>query len=102
MNLKIPDDLFRAAFFFIDIVGLSKSDLSTQTQAKKIKFLNNCIQESDTFNSKNSVEKITQSTGDGMLIVFKDGLEEPINLAREFHQKLNIYNQNNEENDRIE
>jgi len=37
-----------------------------------------------------------------MLIVFKDGLEEPINLAREFHQKLNIYNQNNEENDRIE
>ncbi len=99
--MNIPDDLFRAAFFFIDIVGLSKSDLSTQTQAKKIKFLNKCIQESDTFNSKNSVEKITQSTGDGMLIVFKDGLEEPINLAKEFHQKLHIYNQNNEENDRI-
>ena len=37
--MKIPKDLFRAAFFFTDIVGLSKPDLSIQTQAKKIKFL---------------------------------------------------------------
>jgi len=99
--LKIPDDLFRASFFFIDIVGLSKPNLSSQTQAKKIKFLNKCIQECKTFNSKNSDEKVIQSTGDGMVIAFVDGLEEPINLAKEFHQKLRIYNQNNEENDRI-
>ena len=98
--MKIPDDLFHASFFFIDIVGLSKPGLSTQTQAKKIKFLNKCIQECPTFASNHS-EKIIQSTGDGMLIAFIDGLEEPVKLAIDFHKKLQEYNQQSEPNDRL-
>lgn len=98
--MKIPKDLFRAAFFFTDIVGLSKPDLSIQTQAKKIKFLIKCIQECDTFESTKN-EKLIQSTGDGVLIAFLNGLEEPIKLAIEVHQKLGSYNQNANEYDKI-
>jgi len=101
LNLKIPKDLFRASFFFTDIVGLSKSDLSTQTQAKKIKFLDKCIQECDTFKSTKN-EKLIQSTGDGVLIAFLNGIDEPLKLAMEVHQKLRAYNQNGNEFDRID
>ena len=100
MNLKIPDDLFRAAFFFTDIVGLSKSDMSTQTQAKKIKILDKYILECDAFKStKNG--KLIQSTGDGVLIAFLNGIDEPLKLAMEVHQKLRNYNQNANEFDKI-
>ena len=100
MNLKVPSDLFRAAFFFIDIVGLSKSKMSTQTQAKKIKLLDNCIKECNTFNStKNG--KLIQSTGDGVLIAFLNGIDEPLKLAMEVHEKIRRYNQNANEYDKI-
>ena len=99
--MKIPSDLFRASFFFTDIVGLSKSDLSTQTQSKKIKFLDKCIQECEVFRSTKN-EKLIQSTGDGVLIAFVNGIDEPIKLAIEVHQKLQKYNQNANEFDKID
>lgn len=101
MSMKVPEDLFHGSFFFIDVVGLSKPDLSTQTQSTKIKVLNSCIAECDSFKSVTSERKIVQPTGDGMLIVFKDGLEKPIKLAIEVHQRLDEYNKDKDSTDKI-
>ena len=49
MNPQIPDDLIYAAFFFVDIVGLSNPTLSTETQRTKIKVLNENIYDCQTF-----------------------------------------------------
>ena len=92
VSSKIPDDLIYAAFFFVDIVGLSNPILSTETQKTKIKILNETIQVCKTFfeGPKNNI--LILPTGDGMLIGFKSGLEEPLKLAIEFHEKLSKYN----------
>ena len=39
--------LIHAHFFFVDIVGLSYSYMSTKTQIKKIGILNKCISETE-------------------------------------------------------
>ncbi len=93
MNDSIPDDLIHAAFFFIDIVGLSNPILSTETQRTKIKELNSMIYSCKTFTAIPKDDLFILPTGDGMLIGFKEGLEEPLSLAIELHEKLKSYNQ---------
>ena len=93
MNQQIPDDLIHAAFFFVDIVGLSNPILSTETQRTKIQVLSDNIYNCKTFLDSPKENVSVLPTGDGMLIGFKDGLEQPINLAIELHEKLADYNQ---------
>jgi len=90
---SVPEDLIHAAFFFIDIVGLSDPILSTETQRTKIKQLNSMIYDCKTFTAFSKSDLFILPTGDGMLIGFKGGLEEPISLAIELHAKLKSYNQ---------
>ena len=92
MSLKIPDNLIHAAFFFVDIVGLSNPSMSTNTQTTKIKTLNNSIKECKTFKKTPKDELMMLPTGDGMAIGFLHGLEKPLNLAKEVQEKLNSYN----------
>ena len=92
MSNDTPEDLIYAAFFFIDIVGLSNPVLSTETQRTKIRVLNETIYNCNTFKKTPKEEIMILPTGDGMLIGFKNGLEQPINLAKEFHEKLSEYN----------
>jgi len=73
-------------------VGLSNPVLSTETQKTKIKKLNESIYDCTTFNSFSQENIFILPTGDGMLICFKKGLEEPIKLAIELHEKLAQYN----------
>ena len=94
LTSQTPDDLIYAAFFFIDIVGLSNPILSTETQRTKIKVLNEIIYDCKTFSDCLKDKLLILPTGDGMLIGFKDGLEEPLKLAIEFHKKLTDYNKN--------
>lgn len=93
MKEQIPDDLIHASFFFIDVVGLSNPILSTETQRTKIKVLNEFIYGCKTFLATPREELFVLPTGDGMLIGFKDGLEQPIRLAIELHEKIRNYNQ---------
>jgi hypothetical protein len=101
MNLKIPDNLVHASFFFIDIVGLSSPDMSTNTQTQKIKVLNNTIMDCKVFKSTPKDQKLVLPTGDGMAIGFLTGLENPLNLAKEVHQKLLKYNEEKLATDKI-
>ena len=102
MNEEIPDDFIHAAFFFIDIVGLSNPILSTQTQRLKIQILNEKIYHCPSFVSFDQEKVFILPTGDGMLIGFKDGMLEPIKLAMELHQKLREYNESCPSTERIQ
>lgn len=101
MMEDIPDDLIYASFFFVDIVGLSNPILSTETQRNKIKILNENIYNCKTFLSTPKEHIYILPTGDGMLIGFKDGLEEPIKLAIELHAKIRKYNSNVSDTEKI-
>ena len=90
-----------AAFFFIDIVGLSDPILSTETQRKKIISLNSLIGDCETFSQTPKSDLFILPTGDGMLVGFKDGLEQPISLAIELHAKLKEYNQHVSDTEKI-
>jgi hypothetical protein len=92
MSFQSSDGLIYAAFFFVDIVGLSNPVLSTETQKTKIKVLNELIYSCKNFSETPKEQVMILPTGDGMLIGFKNGLEEPIKLAIEFHEKLSEYN----------
>ena len=92
LTSQSPDDLIYAAFFFVDIVGLSNPILSTETQRTKIKILNETVYDCKTFLDSSKDNILILPTGDGMLIGFKNGLEEPLKLAIEFHEKLANYN----------
>ncbi|MDH3488920.1 MAG: hypothetical protein OEL56_00570 [Nitrosopumilus sp.] len=94
LSTEIPNDLIYASFFFIDIVGLSNPILSTETQRTKIKILNELIYDCNTFVETPKNNLLILPTGDGMLIGFKNGLEQPLKLSIEFHKKLSIYNKN--------
>ena len=102
LTSQSSDDLIYAAFFFVDIVGLSNPILSTETQRTKIKVLNATIYDCKTFSECSKDSILILSTGDGMLICFKNGLEEPLKLAIEFHEKLANYNKNATGVERIE
>lgn len=93
MSSQLPGDLIYAAFFFIDIVGLSNPVLSTETQRTKVRILNESIYDCPSFRDCPKENILILPTGDGMLICFKNGLEEPIKLAMEFQEKLSEYNQ---------
>lgn len=101
MNLKIPDNLIHASFFFVDIVGLSSPDMSTNTQTQKIKVLNKTIADCEVFKSISKDQKLVLPTGDGMAIGFLTGLEHPLNLARQVHEKLAQYNEEKLATDKI-
>jgi hypothetical protein len=101
MILEIPNNLIHAAFFFVDIVGLSSPVMSTNTQTVKIMMLNKMIGECNTFKSISKDEKLVLPTGDGMAIGFLDYLEGPLQLAKELHGKLKKYNEDQAEMDKI-
>lgn len=81
------------AFFFVDIVGLSNPTLSTTTQTTKLNVFNDSISQCKTLKSTPRDKMLFLSTGDGMVIGFKNALEKPLQLALELHEKLNQYNQ---------
>lgn len=93
MNNTVPEDLIHAAFFFVDIVGLSNPILSTETQRTKIKQLYSMIYDCKTFLATPKSDLFILPTVDGMLIGFQGGLEQPISLAIELHARLQKYNQ---------
>lgn len=76
----------------MDIVGLSNPILSTETQRTKIKILNETIYDCKTFFDTSKDDIFILPTGDGMLIGFQNGLEQPLKVAIEFHEKLSNYN----------
>ena len=101
MSDSVPEDLIHAAFFFIDIVGLSAPILSTETQQTKIKKLNSMIYDCKTFTTTPKSDLHILPTGDGMLIGFKGGLEQPISLSIDLHAKLKSYNQQAPDTEKI-
>jgi len=97
--MKLPENLVHAAFFFTDIVGLSNPTMSVDTQTTKIRVLNKIIKDCKTF--KNESQKLILPTGDGMAIGFVSGLTQPLELAIEFQEKLEQYNKNKSEFDKV-
>lgn len=102
MSSEIPRDLIYASFFFIDIVGLSNPVLSTETQRTKIKVLNELIGNCEALVKSSKEDLLVLPTGDGMLIGFKNGVEQPVKLSIEFHKKLAEYNENATSLEKIE
>ncbi|MGQ0771252.1 MAG: adenylate/guanylate cyclase domain-containing protein [Nitrososphaerota archaeon] len=99
--IKLPENIVHASFFFIDIVGLSDPILSTTTQTQKIRVLNENIARCSTFVSTDPKARIFLSTGDGMVIGFLNGVDKPLKLAIEIHEKLNLYNNEKSESEKI-
>jgi len=79
-------------FFFVDIVGLSDTTMSTKTQIKKIETLNQLMSECQVFKSVPSESLLLLPTGDGCCLGFLQGPELPLLLAVELHEKLAVYN----------
>ena len=92
MDFTASLKLIHANFFFVDIVGLSDTSMSTKTQIKKIETLNKCISECQSFKSVPIESLILLPTGDGCCIGFMQGPELPFLVAVELHQKLAVYN----------
>lgn len=84
--------LIHANFFFVDIVGLSDTTMSTKTQIKKIETLNQLMSECHAFKSVPAESLLLLPTGDGCCLGFLQGPELPLLLAIELHQKLAAYN----------
>jgi hypothetical protein len=92
MDFTASLKLIHANFFFVDIVGLSDTSMSTKTQIKKIETLNKCISECQSFKSVPIDSLLLLPTGDGCCIGFLQGPELPFLVAVELHQKLAAYN----------
>jgi len=92
MDFTASLKLIHANFFFVDIVGLSDTSMSTKTQIKKIEVLNKCISECQSFKSVPLDSLLLLPTGDGCCIGFMQGPELPLLLAVELHTKLAVYN----------
>jgi len=92
MDFTASLKLIHANFFFVDIVGLSDTTMSTKTQIKKIETLNRCISECKSFKSVPIESLLLLPTGDGCCIGFLQGPELPLLLAIELHSKLAEYN----------
>jgi class 3 adenylate cyclase len=98
-DLGLPDVL-NANFFFIDIVGLSDPSLSIKKQMLKIEILNKLIESCESFiYSKN--KRIILPTGDGMVIGFLLNPELPLLLSIQLHKKLQEYNENKPDEEKI-
>ena len=100
-SFMIPENLIHASFFFTDIVGLSDPKMSTNTQSSKIEILNESIEKCSVYKNTPKEKIIVLPTGDGMVIGFLNGVEQPIKLAMELHKKLNDYNDTKEEISKI-
>jgi len=92
MDFTASLKLIHANFFFVDIVGLSDTSMSTKTQIKKIETLNKCITDCKAFKSVPIDSLLLLPTGDGCCIGFLQGPELPLLLAIELHEKLFEYN----------
>ena len=92
MDFTAPLRLIHDNFFFVDIVGLSDTSMSTKTQIKKIETLNKCISECQSFKSIPVESLLMLPTGDGCCIGFLQGPELPLLLSIELHKKLAEYN----------
>lgn len=92
MDFTASLKLIHANFFFVDIVGLSDTSMSTKTQIKKIETLNKSISECKSFKSVPIDSLILLPTGDGCCIGFLQGPELPLLLAIDLHEKLAEYN----------
>jgi len=91
--MQVPSlKLIHANFFFTDIVGLSDTSMSTQTQIKKIETLNNSLAECDAYKLQPKETIVMLPTGDGMCLGFMQGPELPLMLAIQLQEKLNKYN----------
>ncbi len=92
MDFTAKLKLIHANFFFVDIVGLSDTTMSTKTQIKKIETLNHLMSECQAFKSVPIESLILLPTGDGCCLGFLQGPELPLLLAIELHEKLAVYN----------
>ncbi len=92
MKMDTTLRLIHANFFFVDIVGLSDTAMSTKTQIKKIETLNKCIAECDAYSSQTKESILMLPTGDGMCLGFLQGPQLPLFLAIQLQQKLAEYN----------
>ncbi len=92
MDFTAKLKLIHANFFFVDIVGLSDTTMSTKTQIKKIETLNQLMSECHAFKSVPSESLLLLPTGDGCCLGFLQGPELPLLLAIELHEKLAVYN----------
>lgn len=92
-----PSGVIDAAFFFVDVVGLSDPALSVRRQIEKIEALNDMIGHCDTF--KKASDKRVLPTGDGMAIGFMLSPEYPLQLGIELHQALKKYNSHTSKED---
>ena len=91
--MQVPSlKLIHANFFFTDIVGLSDTSMSTQTQIKKIETLNNSLAECDAYKLQPKETIVMLPTGDGMCLGFMQGPELPLMLAIQLQEKLSKYN----------
>ncbi len=70
--------------------------MSTNTQSRKIETLNKIIGECNAFKDFPKENLIVLPTGDGVAIGFVNGIEKPIELSKEIHEKLQHYNKNKE------
>lgn len=85
-----PSGVIDAAFFFVDVVGLSDPALSVRRQIEKIEALNDMIGHCETF--KKASDKRVLPTGDGMAIGFMLSPESPLQLGIDLHHALRKYN----------
>jgi hypothetical protein len=92
MTADKEPDLIYGHFFFVDIVSSSDPKISTKTQIKKIKILQKCIKECNTYKIASPNQQMIINTGDGLSITFSQGPELPLKLAIELHKKLADYN----------
>ncbi len=89
MGIVVTPDFLHANFFFVDIVGLSDPVMSTKTQIKKIKVLNESIKECDSYKNTPKESILTLPSGDGMCLGFLQDTQLPLLLASQLHEKLN-------------
>ncbi len=92
-----PSGVIDAAFFFVDVVGLSDPALSVRRQIEKIEALNDMIGHCETF--KKASDKRVLPTGDGMAIGFMLSPESPLQLGIDLHQALKKYNMHTNKED---
>jgi len=81
-----------AAFFFVDIVGLSDPSTAANVQQEKIHVLTEAIEHCPSFKTSANPKRIVLPTGDGMAIDFGDRIELPLKLAIELQANLRRYN----------
>lgn len=92
-----PSGVIDAAFFFVDVVGLSDPALSVRRQIEKIEALNDMIGHCETF--KKASDKRVLPTGDGMAIGFMLSPESPLQLGIDLHHALKKYNTHTNKDD---